>query len=200
MGQAKGKEDGETRWKRGDTQWDYRRVAPPLEEFVEKAGAPAGSICVPGMGAGTDARYLAALGGQVTGIDIAPTAVKRAQAFNAHPSARYITGDILKPKKGWKASFDWVVEHTCLCALNPSDRKAYARAVRYVLKPQGYFLALFFRDPDMDDGEKGPPFGISKKEIESLFGEAFELLQAWVPSRAFESRIGREEVRWYRKR
>ena len=38
--------------------------------------------------------------------------------------------------------FDAVVEHTCLCALNPVDRKAYVQSVRKLLKPGVFGIRL----------------------------------------------------------
>ena len=187
----------ETRWKTGDTPWDHGAYAPPFAEFIDREGAPEGSVLIPGPGSGHDVRFFAEKGARVTGLDVSPSAVEVAQRVNAHENARYLVGNVLAPEAHLHGQFDWVIEHTCLCALPPACRKAYAAAIPQFLAPNGYYLAIFYRQPQSPEG---PPFGIEGEEIDSLFAEAFELLQAWIPSRAFPSRVGREEVRWYRRR
>jgi SAM-dependent methyltransferase len=185
----------EGRWKSGHTPWDHGQHAPPFAEFVENEAAPEGDILIPGAGSGNDVRFFAGLGARVTGLDVAPSAIQVAQERNPHPRARYILGDILNPAPELLGQFDWVIEHTCLCALDPKFWKAYAASIPMLLRPGGHFLALFYRNPHDDEG---PPFGIDEPTIASLFESTFTLLRAWVPKQAYESRIGREEIRWYR--
>jgi SAM-dependent methyltransferase len=186
----------EGRWKSGQTPWDHGRFAPPWEEFVEREGAPAGRMLIPGPGSGHDVRYFAELGAQVTGLDISASAVAAARARNPHPDADYRVGNFLDPDPALHGRFDWVVEHTCLCAIDPVHWPAYARAVRTVLRPGGYFLALFYRNPHDDTG---PPHRIDAHTIDALFGRDFIPLKSWIPSKSYDSRRGREELRWYRK-
>ena len=185
----------EGRWQSGETPWDHGRHAPPWEEFVAREGAPAGRILIPGPGSGHDVRYFAGLGAEVVGLDISPSAVAAARARNPHPNASYRTGNFLRPEPDLAGSFDWIIGHTCLCAMDPVHWEDYARSVRLLLKPGGNFLAIFYRNPHDDEG---PPHRIDTETIEQLFGEDFTLLKAWVPEAAYESRAGREELRWYR--
>lgn len=184
----------EGRWKSGHTPWDHGRPAPPFLEFVEMHGAPKGEVLIPGAGSGHDVRYFAEQGACVTGLDVAPSAVRFAESLNPHPSARYILGDILNPDEELHGKFDWVIEHTCLCALDPHRWSDYAAAIPQLLRPGGRFLALFYRNPHDDDG---PPFGIDESTIQSLFESRFTLLDARVPGQAYPSRLGREEIRLY---
>lgn len=187
----------EERWQSGDTPWDHGAPAPPFAEFVEREGAPCGPVLIPGAGSGHDVRFFAERGAMVTGLDISPSAVEHARKLNPHPNAEYRLGDVLHPDPGLTGRYAWVIEHTCLCALPPRLRSAYGQAVPRFLAPGGQFLAIFYRTPA---GPDGPPFGISDAEIDDLFDSAFTLIRAWVPTRAYPSRIGREQVRWYRKR
>ncbi|NDV62288.1 methyltransferase domain-containing protein [Puniceicoccales bacterium CK1056] len=197
MESAPGESDAfwEGRWQSGHTPWDHGRPAPPFAEFVQNEGAPTGEILIPGAGSGHDVRFFAELGARVTGLDIAPSAIEVAQARNPCPGARYMLGDILNPAPELHRQFDWVVEHTCLCAMEPKFWPAYAAAIPKLLRPGGHFLALFYRNPHDD---AGPPFGIDEATIESLFEPRFSLLKAGVPKQAYESRAGREELRLYR--
>lgn len=40
--------------------------------------------------------------------------------------------------------FDYVIEHTCFCAIDPSLRSAYAQLAAELLAPGGELLAVFF--------------------------------------------------------
>jgi SAM-dependent methyltransferase len=185
----------EGRWKSGQTPWDHGRSAPPFAEFVGREGAPRGRVLIPGAGSGHDVRYFAEAGAEVTGLDISPTALQVAAERNPHPDARYVQGDILDPDPGIFGSFDWVIEHTCLCALDPVHWPRYAASIPKLLVPGGHFLALFYRDPH---DPEGPPHGISGETIDALFGSSFQLLKSWIPERSYASRAGREELRWYK--
>jgi hypothetical protein len=187
----------ESRWRSGDTPWDHGQPAPPFVEFVRREGAPVGRVLIPGPGSGHDVRFFAEQGASVTGLDIAPSAVEHARRVNPHARATYQVGDVLDPAPDLIGAFDWVIEHTCLCALPPRCRTAYARAIPRYLRPGGHYLGIFYRTPHSPDG---PPFGIGAEEIDDLFGDLFVLRQAMVPTMAYPSREGREELRWYQKR
>lgn len=187
----------EERWRSGLIPWDHGRAAPPFLEFLERQTAPSGSLLVPGCGSGHDVRLFAEHGARVTGMDISTTALREARRLNPHERAWYLAGDILRPPESLRGTFDWIVEHTCLCAMAPSHWEAYARSIPALLKPEGHFLAIFYRRPH-DPG--GPPFGISAGEIDRLFTPHFDLLESRLPARSYASRTGREEIRWYRRK
>ena len=80
----------------------------------------------------------------MVGLDIALRAIQKARAFPVSCDERYELGDFLNLEKQYHSSFDWVVEHTCLCAIDPGEREAYAMSVAQALKPDGNYLAVFF--------------------------------------------------------
>ena len=181
----------------GDTPWDKGEPAPPLVEFLERQTIR-GRVLVPGCGAGHDVRLLAKRGAEVTGLDLAPAAVELAQSFPPESDERYLCGDFCSLPQEFIGTFDYLFEHTCLCAIDPADRQAYARSAAAAVRPGGHLLAIFFRrDPD-DDGS-GPPFPIEAAELDGLFGTAFETVESYTPRRTYSSRpFGCEEVRWMR--
>lgn len=185
--------DWEAAYANQDTPWDKGMAAPPLSEFLSKHTV-CGTVLVPGCGAGHDVRLLTGLGAEVVGMDIAPTAVEQASGLLPKGGERYVVGDFLKLSEAWHTHFDWVVEHTCLCALDLSQREAYAASVAKALKPGGSFLAIFYREVSDYDGD-GPPHPISEEQIIALFGELFKRVDSFVPSESYPSRpIGSEEV------
>ncbi|HBR67532.1 MAG TPA: hypothetical protein DEA16_05250, partial [Opitutae bacterium] len=182
-----------------DTPWDKGIAAPPLRAFLAKHPIR-GRVLVPGCGLGHDVRLLAEQGASVVGLDIVPKAVRQALAVTAVGDERFEVADFLNLPDNFHGQFDAVVEHTCLCALDPAQRLAYVRAVLQALKPGGMYLAVFFRVVSDYDGD-GPPHPITAEEIETLFGEAFETIDRVVPQDCYPARpVGSEEVCLMRKR
>ena len=191
--------DWNSAYENDDTPWDKGVAAPPLAEFLERHQV-SGEVLVPGCGAGHDVRLLAKQGAEVVGLDIAPAGVEKARSFPVENSERYALGDFLKLGPEYHGQFDYVFEHTCLCAIEPSERRAYAESLRLALKPGGHYLAVFYRQVSDYDGD-GPPHPISSDEIDALFGEHFEVIESFVPERTYDSRpVGAEEVALMRLR
>jgi hypothetical protein len=179
------------------TPWDKGFAAPPLSEFLE-THLITGQVLVPGAGTGHDVRLLAKQGAQVVGLDISARAVRKAEGFDRVNQERFEVGDFLELPTQFHGQFDYVVEHTCLCALDPEQRAAYALSVKRALRAGGHYLAVFYRvvkDYDKD----GPPHPISTEQIEALFGADFEMLKIIVPLHSYPGRsFGSEEVRFMR--
>jgi SAM-dependent methyltransferase len=155
-----------------------------------------GRILVPGCGRGHDVRMLAGQGAEVVGLDISSKALEMAWAIESVGRETYLAGDLLDPNADF-GRFDLIFEHTCFCAIDPSDRKEYVRVVHRALEPGGHLLAIFFmfiEDPE------GPPFPVDTDEIDNLFGDAFETLETWVPSEAYPERENREQMRLMRRK
>lgn len=189
--------DWDKAYEEEDTPWDKGMASPPLLEFLARQTI-SGRVLVPGCGTGHDVRALAAQGADVIGMDIAPSAIRKAEAFSTVAGERYVLGDFLNLDAEHCGLYDCVVEHTCLCAIEPSEREAYVRAVQMTLKPGGYYLAVFFREVSDYTGD-GPPHPISREESHALFGDVFEVVESFVPQQTYPSRpLGAEEVVWMR--
>jgi SAM-dependent methyltransferase len=108
-------------------------------------------------------------------------------------SALFQLANFLQDKPAIK--FEWVFEHTLFCAIDPSQRDDYDRAVLRWLKPGGQFLAVNYLIPDTD----GPPFGTTRDELWRRYSPHFELINEWVP-RSYPNRTGLELMLWWRRR
>jgi len=186
--------DWDLRYRIGDTPWN-RGAAPPLEEFLSLHPVR-GDVLVPGCGTGHDVRLLAGQGARVTGIDLAETALAMARNHPPVGDEHYALGNLFALPEEWTGRFDWVVEHTCFCAIPPLRRGDYVDAVVRALKPGGFLLAVFFLDTGV---EQGPPHGATREEIASLFDPFFHLEQEWKPVRTFPEREGGEMCQLRRK-
>ncbi len=186
--------DWEERYRTGETPWDKGAPHPELVDFV-RAHPLDGVVLVPGCGYGFDVRAISRTENKVLGIDIAPSAIRGAETFPKVAHERYELADFFEI--GSRENFDWIFEHTCFCAIDPSQRADYAAAARNALKGGGKLLAIFYLDPGSD---VGPPFGVTIAELDTLFGKSFDVLDEWVPGRTFPGREGRELLRILQKR
>jgi SAM-dependent methyltransferase len=197
--------DWEKRYRTGDTPWEKGAPAPPLLEWLGSRGAMQGGVLVPGCGLGYDVRAIAAASptGPVVGLDVAASALDRARQFALAGHETYELEDFFDLPVELTNRFQWVFEHTCFCAIEPGRRLEYVHGVLRALQPGGALLAVFFLNP-WDPGEApeggGPPFAVTREELDELFGRDFDLIEEWTPSTAYPGREGREIIRLLRKR
>ena len=186
----------ESHYQKGETPWDKGEASPGLLDFFEnQPDLMKGSVCIPGCGMGHDVRAWAKHGFQATGMDIAPSAVRGAnQIVTEHElSCKILEQDFLSPKR--KLRFQWVFEHTFYCAIHPSQRHDYLKALTEWLEPEGQFLAVHYLIDDVD----GPPFGTTRQEVLERFGSHFSLIDDWTP-RSYPNRTNLEHMFWWRKK
>lgn len=178
----------------GNTPWEKGFATPVIEEIHKRHPELfQGNVLVPGCGMGHDARRLAELGMQVTAIDLVPLAIERAKQLDPKGTVKFVQADVFHLPDQWRGKFDAVWEHTCFCALPPERRKDYISAMTSALKPGGKIFGVFFINPEMDEGETGPPFGIEVDELHHLWESVgMKWQNSWVPKSGYEGRIGRE--------
>lgn len=187
----------EARYQAGDTGWDQGTYHPALDALLSK-GWMTGRVLVPGLGKGHDAHRIARSGAQVTGLDFAPSALVAAEQGRVRDDQEFILGDILNPPKELLGQFDWIWEHTCLCALPPSQWQRCLQNYAHLLKPEGKLLGVFYM-ATCDPGS-GPPFKIQPQDLSARLSGLFTRIQT-VPIREESLRRKQEEsVRLCEKR
>jgi cyclopropane fatty-acyl-phospholipid synthase-like methyltransferase len=186
----------ENRYQTKDMPWEKGEGSPGLVDFLAShPELPRGMVCVPGCGTGHDVREWAKAGFDVYGFDIAPSAIELSNEKTnaAGLMAKFQLGDFLHDEPPMR--FDWLFEHTLFCAIDPSERDDYVRAVLRWLKPNGQYLAVNYLIPDTD----GPPFGTTRDELLQRFSPHFDLRADWVP-RSYPNRTGQELVMWWHRK
>jgi SAM-dependent methyltransferase len=190
------------RYDEKDTPWDKGIAAPPLTQYLESQ-VITGRVLVPGCGLGHDVRALAAAQPDsfFVGLDLAPSAVagatRLAAEANLEPCTKFILGDFFKLAPELNGTFDWLVEHTCFCAIEPRLRPDYVRAAAEALRPGGKIFGIFYLIPNV---ETGPPFAVSQDELTAFFSPHFTILEHWVPTVTFPGRENRELILILQKR
>jgi methyl halide transferase len=186
----------EARYQAQDMPWEKGEPSPGLVDFLQAhPKLPRGTVAVPGCGTGHDARAWAAAGFQVYGFDLAPSAIRLAAERTAAAGLRadFRLSDFLRGEP--PLQFDWLFEHTLFCAIQPTERDDYTKALMRWLKPAGHYLAVNYLIPDIE----GPPFGTTREELWKRFTPGFELLEEWVP-RSYPNRTGLERMFLWRKK
>jgi ubiquinone/menaquinone biosynthesis C-methylase UbiE len=123
--------------KRDELAEDWQLSWQPL--IQRKAFPKQGRLLEMGCGAGNLSIYFAQVGYNVTGIDIAPTAINWAieNAAKASVNVTFIQGDVLELAEIADASFDIVLDGRCFHCIIGDDRAQFLQAAHRVLKPGG---------------------------------------------------------------
>lgn len=171
--------------------WDKGRCAPPIARLLREGLLPAGAhLAVIGCGPGHEAFEAARLGFRVSAIDFAPEAIAAVQGRSLELGLTLdaIQADVFDLAKRWPGQFDAIIEHTCLCAIDPARREEYMQATSGALKRQGVLLGLFYAH----NRPEGPPFSIHEPEVQKLLAPHFRIERIVIAADSFDNRAGQE--------
>lgn len=188
----------EADYARGSDGWDMGSPTPVLARLAASGKFAPGRLMVLGAGRGHDAREFARRGFQVTAVDFALHAVQEMQRL-AEPDApvHILYYDLFHLPPELDATFDYILEYTCFCAIDPKRRAEYADVVTRLLQPRGIYIDLAF---PLDVHEGGPPFTVAVSQVLELFtARGFELLEQEVPPDSVKPRRGREQLLIFRR-
>ena len=186
-------------YEQGTAGWDLGGPTPVFQHLLQKRQLIPGLMIVLGAGRGHDAREFARHGFQVTAVDFSSQAVREMHRL-ASPDApvEILQHDIFTLPAALNHSFDYVLEYTCFCAIDPNRRAEYADLVTRLLKPGGMYIDLAF---PLDGREGGPPVAVSAEEILDLFqARGFKLLSREKPADSISPRRHAEELFLFQKK
>jgi hypothetical protein len=175
------------RWQKGETGWDIGYPAPALMDYAMQNIHLDAKILIPGAGSGYEAASLFQKGyHNVHMLDISPTAVKRFHdQWPGFPKQQLICDDFFQHQD----TYDFILEQTFYCALDPKMRNAYVRQMHALLNSGGTLAGLLFQFPLT---EAGPPFGGSKAEYLSRFEPFFDIEEMETCTNSIAPRQGNE--------
>lgn len=179
----------EARYRAGDTGWDRGASHPSLPGVLTRRWL-SGDILVPGCGRGHDVKTIAAFDEQyqVTGIDIAPSALNHAVKYRSYSNEFYYGFSLFRMAEDTDDRFDAVWEHTCFCAIHPDQRSKYAHSIAQLLKEGGHLTGVFYL-ATKDPGD-GPPFKIPLGDLQRCLESTFHILEVLPVDQTYP---GREE-------
>ena len=177
----------------GDIGWDLGSPTPIFIDWCNNLKSKK-KICIPGCGNGYDALYFASKGHQVTAIDFAkePIGKLKKESKKNNLNIDVIQKDIFDLSLNLNNKFDYVVEYTFYCAIDPKMRYQYIDVMYQLLKPGGELTGIFLPlDKDLRDG--GPPFGVKINETIDMFSEKFKLIESVKHPLSIAPRSDREQ-------
>ena len=194
-------------WTNKITPWDAGKSSPIIVQISNSIRGPA---LVPGVGAGYDCfTFGSALlnssdsSKEVVGVDISPTAVNVANTNLASlpnlNNVSFVNDDFFHFAylNSNKQKFKTIFDYTFLCALPPSMRLDWAKAMRNLVHEDGELITLVY---PIGEYEGGPPYAMSTKLVtELLEKEGFKQKELYqVPETlSHPARAGREYIaRW----
>ncbi len=178
--------------------WDLAGPTPVFKRLATSGRFPPGKMLVPCAGRGHDAREFARNGFRVTAVDFSAYAAEEMKRL-ADPQApvEILQQDMFELPHDLDGSFDYVLQYTCFCAIDPQRRTDYADLIARLLKPGGVYIDLAF---PLDGRAGGPPFAVSEAEIVRLFeGRGFKLVSSEKLADSISPRRAAEELLVFQK-
>lgn len=156
------------RYLRGRTPWDTGITPPEVMAFLDEA-TPGRALDL-GCGTGTNAITLCKRGWQVSAIDFAPQAIRKARRKAARENLLidFHAGDVTH-MDAIEGPFDFALDIGCLHAIQDEKRSDYARELQRVLRSGGTYMLYAWLPRDW----KGKRRGLSAETIYRLLGDPF---------------------------
>lgn len=176
----------EERYLNSNTGWDIGYPTPAIIEYFKEKDKTS-KILIPGCGNAYEAEYLFNQGFKnIVLIDIAKSPLdnfkKRLPEF---PKDQLICDDFFN----LSLEFDYIIEQTFFCAIDPSFRNKYAKKAHELLAPNGILIGLLW---SVELNNNQPPYGGSKKEYDEYFQNLFNYLHFEDSLASIPQRMGRE--------
>ncbi len=176
-----------TRYQSNETGWDMGHPAPALMEYILGVATKESKILIPGCGQAWEGQWLWEHG--FDNIWLADAAEETKMRFMLRvpdfPEEQFIVGDFFALNQ----QFDFILEQTFFCALDPHLRDRYVEKMTSLLEPHGRLAGVLFNFPLT---EVGPPFGGSAEEYLERFVPHFEFLHLETCRNSIKPREGRE--------
>ena len=173
---------------KGKPPWDIDYPQPAFQALIQSGELKPGRVLDVGCGRGENSIMLAKNGFDVTGIDIAESAIAdaNAKAIERHFKVNFIVGDVLRMDRLFaEGEFDTVIDSGLFHVMTDEERPIFARQIHRVLRTGGKYFMLCFSD------KEPPGYGprrVSKAEIEQTFTPFFNII--YIKDATFDSLFG----------
>ena len=186
-------------WKNGVTPWDEGQSPPALRRLLAEGRVPSGRAFVPGCGTGYDLATLADVDREVIGLDLSNDArVAFLERYKDLPGpVTYEVGDFFTYEPA--RAFDFVWDYTFFCALDPAQRKPWARVMSRLVRPNGLLATLLFPYADPLPDTSGPPWPVNTDLVQGFVEDGFELLEVTEVEQTHPGREGKERLALWRR-
>jgi hypothetical protein len=179
------------RYENSQTGWDIGYPSPQIIDYFEKkVHHKSSSILIPGCGNAHEAIALMKLG--FSNIHILDFALQPLERLKSKLDNMENCESITLHHQNFfehKGAYDFIVEQTFFCAIQPNLRLDYAKHVHSLLKDNGILVGLLF---NINFSKEGPPFGGNKEEYEEYFNPYFYYLNFDIANLSIPQRQGNE--------
>lgn len=174
------------RYLQNETGWDIGHASPAIIDFFKTVDKNA-TILVPGCGNSYEGEALHRMGFEhIFLADFAPETKRNyLDRHPEFPEDQFIVGDFFS----LEGEYDFIVEQTFFCALNPALREKYVIKMKSLLNPTGKLVGLMF---DAPLNTEHPPFGGCKADYERLFNQYFKNVSMVPCQNSIAPRAGKE--------
>lgn len=174
-------------------RWDLGAPTPVFSRLAKSEDYPPDELIVLGAGRGHDARMFAQHDFTVTAVDFANSAVKIMQKLDdPNTPVTIVQSDFFELSTQLNGRFQYVLDYTSFCAIQPARRPEYAQLVQRLLRPNGLLITLAF---PIGKRPGGPPFVVQPDNVIALFtNHNFQLIHREMPDDSVPSRKGIEEL------
>jgi len=186
-------------YEEGMDEWDLGEATPALLDFFKHPSCPEkGNILVPAAGRGWDAEAWARRGHNVVAVDFCSSAfdaLEKLSDNNSNLTALNADMFLLNLHNG-KASleqFDIIYDYFGFNSVHPGRRDECVEMWLRMLKDDGLLIGFFCPLCGEKYGE-GPPYSISKEELEVRFNGMLEIKERIVPKKSVKDRAGRDRT------
>lgn len=181
MSGSKGKEFWLKRWQDNDIAWHQAQIEPFLPKYFNKKGA---KVFVPLCGKSRDMLWFSEQGCDVLGVELSSSAchqffkeaglfyqVEKGEGFEIFSSdkIKILCGDIFDLSPTMFLGIDFVYDRAALIALPPKLRAPYSLLITEICKQTSAEVLLVGREDFLK--RDGPPYDVSKEEVERLYGK-----------------------------
>lgn len=179
------------RWEKGQIGFHEREVNAALRAHWPRLGVSSGAkVLVPLCGKSRDMAWLRSVGHPVVGVELSRIAVRdffaesgltpvvssgpRFERWEAG-GVTLLAGDLFDLAPDDLQGVAAVYDRAALVALPPALRERYVGTLRRTLPAGARILLLTWSYPEEE--KDGPPFSVDEREVERLYGGAFEIAQ-----------------------
>lgn len=192
----------DNRYKTNEFSWDLGKPTPYFVDWSTTIkNKSSKSILIPGCGLGHDAIFLSKCGFNVYACDFSDTALKVLSMKNKenNTNVKLISMDFFNLSGKFSNFFDFIIEYTFYCAINPNKRSLYIKNCNNLLKNDGKLIGIML-PIGKNSVSSNPPFKVTLNELKINFSVFFKLLKLVPNSLSVEKRKGIEYIVEYQKK
>jgi SAM-dependent methyltransferase len=158
-------------------RWDRGGPHPLIDEWARYVTGSGRRALVVGSGFGPDAELFAERGFDVVAFDVSPTAIASARERFPQSDVDYRVANLLDPPPHWSHAFDLVVESLTVQSLPVAFHARAIANVARMVAPGGTLLVIAKARDESGGPDDGPPWPLTRAEVESFAGEGLEPLR-----------------------